>query len=84
NSGDFVHQICYNGIKTNPREAGLMNTFKLTVKPDANIFNSIQNATIKVDVACSQKMWSLFPKDCDGVTYTYNYKKDGDRFNKVT
>ena len=84
NNGDFVHQYCFNEFKVPSRDTGLMVPLKTTVKPDANIFNDIQNATIQIDVTCSQKIWSLFPKKCDTVTSIYNYKKDGDRFNKIT
>ncbi len=83
-TGDFIHQICYNRIKINPKQTDLMTTFQPKVKPDANIFNTIENGTIRIDVTCSQKIWSLLPKDCDSVTKIYKYKKDGDRFNKIT
>ncbi|MDD5615450.1 MAG: hypothetical protein PHH85_04545 [Candidatus Methanoperedens sp.] len=82
-NNDFVHQICFPESKIYPIQTSLMQSYKLTTKPDANIFNSIQNATILIEVTCNQNIWSLFPKKCDDVTRIYNYKKDGDRLTKI-
>lgn len=83
-NGYFEHQYCFKETKIPTKSTDLMITFQPSVKPDANIFSSVENGSIIIDVTCSQKVWSLFPKDCDRVTKIQNYRKEGDRFNKIT
>lgn len=83
NNNNFINKICFSEYKIPPIQTGLMYPYTLTIKPDANIFNSIQNATIRIDVTCSQKIWDISSKNCDGLTRLYNYKKVGDNLNKI-
>lgn len=82
-NGDFVHYYCFKETK-DPIQAGSTQPYTLTIKPEEYIFGYLQNATIRVEVICNQKIWSLIPKKCDSVSQTYQYEKDGDRFNKIT
>ncbi|MFZ2410867.1 MAG: hypothetical protein WAW23_04780 [Candidatus Methanoperedens sp.] len=82
-NGDFVHYSCFKETK-DPIQSGSIKPYTLTVKPEEYIFYYLQNASIRVEVICNQKIWSLLPKKCDSVTQIYQYEKDGDRFNKIT
>ncbi len=82
-NGDFVHYFCFKETK-DPIQSGSIKPYSLTVKSDEYIFYYLQNASIRVEVVCNQKIWSLVPKKCNSVSQIYQYEKDGDRFNKIT
>lgn len=80
-NGDFVHYYCFKETK-DPIQSGSIKPYTLTVKPEEYIFYYQQNASIRVEIVCNQKIWSLIPKKCDSVSQIYQYEKDGDSFKK--
>ncbi len=84
NSGDLLHQLCFGESKINPKQTELTTYYWVTAKSDENIFNSIETATIKIDVLCRQKIWSLFYRRCGESTKICNYKKEYNSLRKLS
>ncbi len=82
-SGELLHQVCWSESEISPKQTDLKKIYTITAKPDANIFDSVENATIKIDVSCRQKIWSVGTRECESVTNLCKYTKERDYFNKV-
>lgn len=79
---DFSNKLCYAETELNPKQTGLHATFKSMVKQYDNISESVQNATITVQIPCSQRIWSLISKKCGDVIYSCDYYRQGIAFMK--
>ena len=82
--GEFHHTLCWNEDKVSPKQTELYaRTYTIIAKPDANVFNSAENATILFDVSCKQKIWTIGSRKCMGATNICKYTKDNDGFRKM-
>ena len=82
--GNLVHDYCFPEAKVKPKSSDLISIFSPQILPHKSELQDGDNATIKISVECSQKIWSLLRRNCDNLFFECNYKKQGSSYRLVS